>query len=64
MYEAYWGLEEKPFENTPNTKYFYYSQQHEEALARMLYVIQQRKGAALLTGDYGCGKTLLSRNLR
>jgi type II secretory pathway predicted ATPase ExeA len=64
MYEAYWGLEEKPFENTPNTKYFYYSQQHEEALARMLYVIQQRKGAALLTGDYGCGKTLLSRVLR
>ncbi len=64
MYTAYWGFQEKPFENTPNTKFFYYSQEHEEALARMLYVIRERKGAALLTGEYGCGKTLLSRVLR
>lgn len=64
MYEAYWGLQGKPFENTPDTRYFYSSQQHEEALARMLYVVQQRKGAALLTGEYGCGKTILSRVLR
>jgi type II secretory pathway predicted ATPase ExeA len=64
MYKAYWGLQGKPFENTPDTRYFYYSHQHEEALARMLYVVQQRKGAALLTGEYGCGKTILSRVLR
>ncbi|MBN1527400.1 MAG: AAA family ATPase [Candidatus Omnitrophica bacterium] len=64
MYEAYWGLTEKPFENTPNAKFFYHSHQHEEALARMLYVIHERKGAAVLTGEYGCGKTLLSRVLR
>jgi len=64
MYQAYWGLREKPFENTPDPKFLYYSQQHEEALARMLYVVRERKGAALLTGEYGCGKTLLSRVLR
>ncbi|MBU1870007.1 MAG: AAA family ATPase, partial [Candidatus Omnitrophica bacterium] len=62
-YEAYWGLTEKPFENTPNARFFYRSRQHEEALARMLYVVHERKGAAVLTGDYGCGKTLLNRVL-
>ncbi len=63
MYEEYWGLREKPFENTPDPRFTYYSQQHEEALARMMYAVRGRKGAALLTGEYGCGKTLLSRVL-
>ena len=61
MYEAHWGLKEKPFENTPDLRFLYYSQQHKEALARLLYVVRERKGAALLTGEYGSGKTLLSR---
>ena len=63
MYEAYWGLKEKPFENTPDPRFIYYSQQHKEALARLIYVAHERKGAALLTGEYGSGKTLLSRVL-
>jgi general secretion pathway protein A len=63
MYEAYWGLKEKPFENTPDPRFIYYSQQHKEAVARMLYVVREHKGAALLTGEYGSGKTLLSRVL-
>ena len=61
MYEAYWDLKEKPFENTPDPRYLYHSPKHEEALSRMLYVVTERKGAALLTGEYGSGKTLLSR---
>lgn len=64
MYTAYWGLKEKPFENTPDPKFIYYSHQHEEAMARMLYVVREHKGAALLTGEYGCGKTLMSRVLK
>jgi type II secretory pathway predicted ATPase ExeA len=63
MYEAHWGLKEKPFENTPDPRFIYYSQQHQEALSRMLYVVSERKGAALLSGEYGSGKTLLSRVL-
>jgi len=63
MYEAHWGLKEKPFENTPNPRFIFYSQQHQEALSRMLYVVRERKGAAILTGEYGSGKTLLSRVL-
>ena len=63
MYENFWGLKEKPFENTPDPRFIYYSQQHKEAIARMLYVVREHKGAALLTGEYGSGKTLLSRVL-
>ena len=63
MYEAYWGLKEKPFENTPDPHFLYHSPKHEEALIRLIYAIKERKGAALLTGEFGCGKTVLSRVL-
>ncbi|MBI4124826.1 MAG: AAA family ATPase [Deltaproteobacteria bacterium] len=63
MYESYWGLSEKPFENTPNPKFFFTSAQHEEGLTRLLYGIRERKGAVMLTGVFGCGKTLLANTL-
>lgn len=63
MYEAYWGFSEPPFDNSPNPKFFYLSPDHEEALVRLMYAVRQRKGCALLTGEYGCGKTTLSRAL-
>lgn len=63
MYEAYWGLTEKPFENTPDPRFIYYSSQHEEGLSRLLYAVSEGKGAAMLTGVFGCGKTLLGRTL-
>lgn len=61
MYEKYWGFNQKPFENTPDPRFMFYSKKHEEALAVLLYAIKEEKGAALLTGDYGSGKTILSR---
>lgn len=63
MYEEYWGLREKPFENTPNPRFYYRSPEHEEALARMLYAIRERKALAVISGEYGSGKTLLGRAL-
>ncbi|MGH7326232.1 MAG: ExeA family protein [Candidatus Rokuibacteriota bacterium] len=63
MYEAFWGLSEQPFDNSPNPKFFYLSPEHEEALVRLMYAVRQRKGCAMLTGEYGCGKTTLSRAL-
>jgi len=63
MYEEYWGLKEKPFENTPDPRFLYSSGQHDEALSRLVYVVRENKGAGMLTGVFGCGKTLLGRSL-
>lgn len=61
MYLRYWGLTKRPFENVPDTDFMYYSSQHNEALARLLYAVNGNKGIALITGEIGCGKTILSR---
>jgi len=61
MYEAYWGLSEKPFENTADPRFLYYSKQHEEAFTRLIYAIQEQKGAAVLSGVFGCGKTVVAQ---
>jgi len=63
MYRQYWGLQKKPFDNTPDPDFLYRSSQHEEALSRLLYAIQERKGLAVLTGVFGCGKTVLGQEL-
>jgi len=63
MYENYWELAEKPFENTSDPRFLYHSPEHEEGLSRLLYVVTEGKGAGLLTGVFGCGKTLLGKTL-
>lgn len=61
MYLEYWRLGKYPFENVPDPEFMFYSKEHEEALARLLYAAKRKKGAALLTGEVGIGKTILSR---
>jgi general secretion pathway protein A len=63
MYEAYWGLTEPPFNLTPDPRFLYMSRQHEDALMMLHYAITRNKGAALLSGDIGLGKTTISRKL-
>ncbi|MDP3731410.1 MAG: AAA family ATPase [Candidatus Omnitrophota bacterium] len=63
MYENYWGFSVKPFLNTPDPRFLYYSGQHEEALSRLIYTVQERIGAGMLTGVFGCGKTLIAQTL-
>ncbi|MFZ5799814.1 MAG: ExeA family protein [Candidatus Omnitrophota bacterium] len=63
MYESYWGLKEKPFENTADPRFFYYSAEHEESLFRLLYAVKEQKAAGMLSGVFGCGKTLIARTV-
>jgi len=63
MYESFFGLKEKPFEMTPDTRYFYPSPKHLEALNHMVYAIEERRGFVVITGEIGAGKTTLSRVL-
>ncbi|HUL79420.1 MAG TPA: AAA family ATPase [Vicinamibacteria bacterium] len=62
MYEGYWGLREKPFRKTPDPRYLYLNETYEEALERLLFAVEERE-LALLTGEVGSGKTLLTRAL-
>jgi general secretion pathway protein A len=63
MYKEYWHLDRYPFENTPDPDFLYFSPVHREALGWLTYGIEERKGAVVLTGDVGCGKTVLSRRI-
>jgi general secretion pathway protein A len=56
-----WGLREPPFENAPNPRFLWLSPSHSDALVRLTYALRQRRGCAVLTGESGCGKTLLTR---
>lgn len=64
MIEEYWGLARKPFANTPDPAFVYPSPTFEEGFARLVYdVTGIRGGLSLVTGDVGCGKTMLARAL-
>lgn len=63
MYTRHFGLKEKPFSIAPNPRYLYMSEQHQDALAHLLYGLQEGDGFVLLTGDIGTGKTTLCRSL-
>jgi len=60
MYEQYWNLKERPFQNTPDPRYLFLSHQHEDVLMKLTYTIAQGLGCGMLTGVFGCGKTLIS----
>lgn len=63
MYTAHYGLREKPFSLTPDPRYLFLSASHREALAHVLYGIDQGEGFISVTGEVGTGKTTLCRTL-
>ncbi|HSB62491.1 MAG TPA: AAA family ATPase, partial [Vicinamibacteria bacterium] len=62
MYEAFFGLRDKPFRKTPDPRYLFLNEAYEEALERLAFAVEE-VDLALLTGEVGCGKTLLTRAL-
>lgn len=63
MYLDFYKLREFPFSLTCESKFFYESPMHREALANMIYAIQQRKGMVLITGEVGTGKSFVGNVL-
>jgi general secretion pathway protein A len=61
MYESFFGLREPPFSLTPDPRFLWMSETHQEGLAALVYGITRRKGFLLLTGEVGTGKTTLLR---
>ena len=63
MYETYWQLESKPFENTSHSRLYYPAETHQGALLKLRYAVENQRGAALLTGGSGLGKSLVAQTL-
>lgn len=63
MYEKFYEFSEKPFNTTPDSKFFFPSANHIEALNSLIYAINERKGFVVITGEIGAGKTTVSRAL-
>ena len=58
MYAKYWNLREPPFLNVVNDHLVFITEQHQEGLARLIYLVEQGHMAGMLTGPYGVGKSL------
>src|SRR5947209_198731 len=59
MFEGFYGLKEKPFNATPDPKFLFMTPSHREALAHLVFGVQEDKGFLVLTGEVGTGKTTL-----
>lgn len=61
MYERFFGLREPAFSLTPDPRFLWLGETHQEGLATLVYGITRHKGFLLLTGEVGTGKTTLLR---
>lgn len=57
----FFGLNELPFNNSPDIKFFYKSREHQEAITRIKYGVENNKGLITVVGPIGTGKTTLAR---
>ncbi len=62
-YQEYYELEREPFSNAPDARFYYNSDQHSQALLRLMYAVDSNKGLAVLVGGVGTGKTTLARRM-
>ena len=63
MYRTFYGLRDKPFTLLPDPDFLYLGKNHATALAMLQYAIMSRAGITLVTGEIGCGKTTMVRQL-
>lgn len=63
MYESYYGFSEKPFQLSPDPRFFFATNHHQRALSYLQYGLDQGEGFIVITGPIGTGKTTIARNL-
>jgi putative secretion ATPase (PEP-CTERM system associated) len=63
MYENYYGFNERPFQLSPDPRFFFATSHHQRALSYLQYGLDQREGFIVITGPIGTGKTTIARNL-
>jgi general secretion pathway protein A len=63
MYEPYWQLDARPFDHSAEARFYYPAPTQEAAILKLRYVIENRRGAGLLAGEAGLGKTLVVQAL-
>lgn len=63
MYDEHFGLSARPFQLTPDAKFWFETQTHRRAMSYLGYGLQQGEGFIVITGDIGAGKTTLMGHL-
>ena len=63
MYAEFYGLATRPFQLTPDARFFFESSVHRQAMAYMVYGLHHAEGFIIITGEVGAGKTILVDNL-
>jgi len=63
MYQDFYGLAAKPFQLSPDVRFFFPSKEHKRALSFLEYGMDQADGFIVITGDVGTGKTTLVQAL-
>ncbi len=63
MYESYYGFNERPFQLSPDPRFFFATSHHQRALSYLQYGLDQGEGFIVITGPIGTGKTTIARNL-
>ncbi|QBY04189.1 DUF2075 domain-containing protein [Thalassotalea sp. HSM 43] len=63
MYESHYGISQKPFQLSPDPRFFFASSRHQQALSYLEYGLQQAEGFIVVTGPIGTGKTTLAQSL-
>jgi general secretion pathway protein A len=63
MYAEFYGLTARPFQLTPDARFFFESTVHRQAMAYLVYGLHHAEGFIIVTGEIGAGKTILVDNL-
>lgn len=63
MYESYWEMSRRPFDQGYEGHFFYPSEMHHATLLKLRYAVENRGDLAVLVGESGIGKTLLVHHL-